>query len=372
MHLLENGTLKIFSRNSEDNTDKYPDLIEVLRRSKVRRALQYTHFTSLHFTSPGSQVEGVTSFVIDAEVVAFDRERGCILPFQVLSTRKRRVEAGEEDQQKVKICLMAFDVLFLDGVSLLHESLKQRKARLHASFREEPGMFYFASGMTHVENGDTAPIEAMLADACAANSEGLMIKTLTANASYEPSRRTFNWLKLKKDYIDGMGVCDSVDLVVIGGYLGRGKRTSVYGAYLMACYDAESDEFQSVCKVGTGFSDEELQRFTEQLRPLVLETKRRPPNFNAGDPLEPDHWFRSAVVWELQAADLSKSSVHKGGIGRLDPGRGVGLRFPRFIRERPDKRPEQATSAEQIVEMYGSQAECGAAEGNDEEDEDLI
>ena len=76
-----------------------------------------------------------------------------------------------------------------------------------------------------------------------------MIKTLTANAAYEPSGRTFKWLKLKKDDIDGIGVCDSVDLVVIGGYVGRGKRTNFYGAFLMACYDPESDEFQSVCKV---------------------------------------------------------------------------------------------------------------------------
>jgi DNA ligase-1 len=106
---------------------------------------------------------------------------------------------------------------------------------------------------------------------------------------------------------------------------------NVYGAYLMACYDPDKDEFQSVCKVGTGFKDEDLQNFTELMQPKILASRRRPINYNVGDPLEPDDWFEASVVWEIQAADLSKSSVHKGGIGRVgEAGRGIGLRFPRF------------------------------------------
>jgi DNA ligase-1 len=98
-------------------------------------------------------------------------------------------------------------------------------------------------------------------------------------------------------------------------------------------------------------------------------------NYNVGDPLEPDDWFEASVVWELQAADLSQSSVHKGAIGRIDGGRGIGLRFPRFIRERDDKKPENCTNAEQIADMYLSQ---DLGEGNnpnvneEEEDDDLI
>jgi DNA ligase-1 len=182
---------------------------------------------------------------------------------QVLSTRKRKLEEGEEE--KVKVVLQAFDILSVNGLSLLPISLRRRRQLLRTCFKETEGLFEFAKGGDHVENGDTAPIEALMQvinaiyrylllstlilylfykDACGAMCEGLMVKTLDMNASYEPSKRSLNWLKLKKDYIDGMGVCDSVDLVVIGGYKGRGKRVNVYGAYLMACYDPDRDEFQ--------------------------------------------------------------------------------------------------------------------------------
>lgn len=202
VHLLADGTVKIFSRNSEDNSLKYPDLMDVIRRARVA---------------------GIESCVIDAEVVAYDRDKDCLLPFQVLSTRKRKVEVGEEDNQKVKVALQCFDMLYINGKSLLQESLRNRRALLHSAFKAEKGFFYFAVSLDHVENGDTAPIELFLQEACAAMCEGLMIKTLESNnSSYEPSKRSLNWLKLKKDYIEGMGICDSVDLVVLGAYRGRG------------------------------------------------------------------------------------------------------------------------------------------------------
>jgi DNA ligase 1 len=358
-----------------------------------------------HFPLSRAKKGPITSCVVDAEVVAYDRDRHCLLPFQILSTRKRKVDENDTEEQKVQVILQAFDLIFLNGKSLLREPLHLRRTLLHNSFNHLEGYFHFASGFDHEENGDTTAIEIFMQEACQASCEGLMVKTLNENASYEPSKRSLNWLKLKKDYINGMGVCDSVDLVVIGGYYGRGKRTNVYGAYLMACYDPVHDEYQSVCKVGTGFKDEDLIRLTEQMKRHILGgagtatapaaggsegntgtsssssssgggSNRKPSNYNVGDPLTPDDWFDNAVVWELQAADLSKSSVHKGGIDRLgDTGRGIGLRFPRYLRDRPDKKPEMATTSEQIVEMYQSQGdmmEGGAGGGGDEDDDDDI
>lgn len=135
----------------------------------------------------------VTSCILDAEVVAYDREQRCLLPFQVLSTRKRKVEAGEEENQKVKVILQIFDLLYLNGKSCLRESLRVRRALMRASFNHSEALLHFASGLDHVENGDTAPIELFLQEACAAQCEGLMVKTLDDNASYEPSKRSLNW-----------------------------------------------------------------------------------------------------------------------------------------------------------------------------------
>jgi DNA ligase-1 len=106
--------VRIFSRNSEDNTEKYPDLKDIIRSTKG---------------------ESVVSCVVDAEVVAYDREKDCLLPFQVLSTRKRKVEDGDEENQKVKVVLQVFDMLYVNGKSLLQESLRSRRNTLNASFR---------------------------------------------------------------------------------------------------------------------------------------------------------------------------------------------------------------------------------------------
>lgn len=329
--------------------------------------------------------------------MAYDREKGCLLPFQVLSTRKRKVDdinangntldsnatmeqvILNSDNQKVKIILQVFDCLYLNNKSLLYETLKFRRSVARSCFKHVEGYFHLASGCDHVENGDTAPIEAFMTEACNAMCEGLMVKTLTSNATYEPSKRSLNWLKLKKDYINGMGVCDSVDLVVMGGYPGHGKRTNVYGAYLMGCYDADNDEFQSLCKVGTGFSDEDLKMLNDRMNKedTLIENNKKPYNFLVGDMLITSdiQWFRPIQVWELQAADLSLSSVHRGGIHKLTAekgDRGIGLRFPRFLRVRDDKKAEQATNVDQILDMYYSQGGTNTATDQNDDDDDYL
>ena len=114
-----------------------------------------SHILSYHTLSQptSTHYQGLTNCVIDAEVVAYDREKKCLLPFQVLSTRKRKVEEGDEDNQKVKVVLQLFDLIFVNGTSLLQSTLRQRRTLLHAAFREEEGFLYFASGGDHVEDG---------------------------------------------------------------------------------------------------------------------------------------------------------------------------------------------------------------------------
>lgn len=127
---------------------------------------------------------------------------------------------------------------------MLEHTLQERRDLLHKHFSAVEGKVCFAVSLDLEENGDTAQLETFLDQSVKGQCEGLMIKTLDVNAIYEPSRRSLNWLKLKKDYLEGLG--DSVDLVPIGAYHGKGKRTGVYGAYLLACYDPDTEEFQSV------------------------------------------------------------------------------------------------------------------------------
>ena len=347
VHLLQDGTARVFSRNLLDTSEKYPEV-----PIYVREACK----------------DNVTSFVLDAEVVAFNNDTGKLVPFQILSTRKKTEDSHES--AKVKVIVQAFDLMYLNGESLLSKTLEERRSLMHENFQSIEGKFQFATSLDHQEDGDTTILEDFLDAAVKGQCEGLMVKTLVENSNYEPSRRSLNWLKLKKDYLEGLG--DSVDLVPLGAYHGKGKRTGVYGAYLLACFDPDTEEFQSVCKIGTGFSDEDLKTLAEGLNKHVIPSKSS--QYNVSDQLECDVWFDSVQVWEVKAADLSKSSAHRGAVDKTgEQGRGIGLRFPRFERLRDDKKPEDATTSDQILDMYYRQDTVGGSGGGvmDEDDDGI-
>lgn len=347
VHMTPDGKTKVFSRSLLNTSEKFPEV-----PLYVQDACRETN---------------VTSFVLDTEVVAFNRETKQFVPFQVLSTRKRTEENAES--AKVQVIVQAFDLMYLNGKSLLDRPLAERRELLLKNFVPIDGKFQFATALDHTENGDTTVIEEFLDNAVKGQCEGLMVKTLDVNAAYEPSRRSLNWLKLKKDYLEGLG--DSVDLVPIGGYYGKGKRTGVYGAYLLACYDEDSEEFQSVCKIGTGFSDDDLKELAASLNQSIIPEKSS--QYNVSDTLACDVWFDAVQVWEVKAADLSKSSTHKGAVDKTgEAGRGIGLRFPRFERVRPDKKPENATTSDQILDMYYAQDSIVGGDGGGGMDMDGI
>lgn len=327
IHLLADGSFKFFSRNAEENTTKFPDLVATMKS----------------FCKPG-----VESFILDSEVVAYDRVRKKILPFQVLSHRKRK--DVEEKDVSIQVCVYAFDCLFLNGESLIREPFGKRRERMYESFKVSEGKFMFAD---HRDTDDAEVIQEYLTESIEQSCEGLMVKTLWKDATYEPSRRSHNWLKCKKDYLECGG--DSLDLVVIGAFFGTGKRTGKYGSFLAACYDEDDDYYQSICKIGTGFKDEDLKNHFESLSKTIIPKK--PSNYMVTDNFKCDVWFDAVQVWEVKCADLTVSPQHQAAVGLVHDSKGIALRFPRFIRLREDKRPTDATSAQQVADMYRNQAQ---------------
>lgn len=355
IHRLKDGTVKIFSRNSEDNTTKYPDVISRLSRA---------------FDSAT-----VTEFIIDCECLAWDKGAKKILPFQTLSTRKKK-DVKEEDVS-VQVVLFAFDLLFLNGKSFLNESLRARREALRAHFVPVEGEFGFAESR---DTSDVEEIQSFLSLAVESSCEGLMVKALDEDAQYRPAKR--NWLKVKKDYLDGLG--DTLDLVPIAAFYGKGKRTGVYGAYLLGCYDEETETYQSITKVGTGFSEEDMQQradfynatVDEQGEPVARVLDQCPSEYMIAPSTKPDVYLAPCQVWEVKCADLSISPIHRAAIGKVDETKGIALRFPRFMRVRDDKKPEDATNSDQVTEMFENQSvikaqqKSGGRRADDDDDED--
>ena len=336
IHYKAGSGLQIFSRNSETHTTKYPDIIQML--------------PSVFDSSK------ITSFIIDSEVVAVDSETGALKAFQVLQHRGRK--NIDIKDVTIRVCVFAFDIMFLNDKPLIDLTLTERREILYSTFQIVPGTFQFAQHMNSKEVEDMQKfLNQSIADGC----EGLMVKSLNFEANYAIAKRSHYWLKLKKDYMEG--ATDTLDLVPIGAYFGKGKRTGVYGGFLLACFDAESDEYQSICKIGTGFQDDMLEQLTAQLSPHAVQTM--PPYYRTSD--KADVWLTEAQVWEIKAADLSISPVHCAALGLVDPAKGIALRFPRFLKIREDKGPTDATTAEQVADMYRQQALALApAQGGDE------
>lgn len=325
------GLEAIFSRNSEDLSKKYPDILEKLHT----------------WVKPETK-----SFVLDCETVAWDLVEKKVLPFQQLMTRKKK-DVKTEDV-KVKVCVFAFDLLFLNGEAVVEQSLRERRELLYTAFTPVEGEFAFATSMNGQEIDE---IQAFLEESVKASCEGLMVKMLDGTESgYEPSKRSRNWLKIKKDYLAGVG--DSLDLVVLGGYHGRGKRTGTYGAFLLACYNPTTEKYETVCNIGTGFSDEVLETLHGQFKEIIIDRPKPFYDHSKVAAHQPDVWFEPRYVWEVKTADLTLSPKYRAACQEgLDGSteKGVSLRFPRLIRVRDDKKPDEATNSKQIAEMYRRQ-----------------
>jgi len=312
----------IFSRRLENITHMYPEVVEMARNQiKVEEA------------------------IVEGEGVAYDPNTGELRPFQELMRRRRKYKI-EEMMKEIPVSVFLFDCLYVDGKDLTVEPYPVRREWL-SKVVEETDTFKLTPQLV---TDDPAALESFFDKAVSEGCEGLVVKSTSQESIYRAGARSWLWVKLKRSYQSKM--IEPVDLVVVGAFMGRGRRAGTYGALLVAAYDHEADVFRTVCKVGSGFTDEELKALPEKLKPYRIPHRHA----RVDSILEADVWFEPKVVIEVIGDEITLSPVHTCALGAIREGSGLAIRFPRFTgRWRLDKGPEDATTVKEILDMYRAQ-----------------
>ncbi|HID10209.1 MAG TPA: ATP-dependent DNA ligase, partial [Candidatus Latescibacteria bacterium] len=271
---------------------------------------------------------------------------GDMLPFQTISQRRGRKYDIERMEEEVPVEVFLFDLLYVDGEDYTVKPLPERRGKLEEVVEEtERGRI-----SELIITGDPEELDRYMDKAVSEGCEGVMVKSIGPDSVYKAGARGWTWIKYKRSY--KAELADTFDLVPVGAFYGRGKRAGSYGALLMAAYDPEKDVFETVCKLGTGFTDEDLSRLPEEMKKYVLPHKHARVN----SLMEPDVWFSPAVVLEVAADEITLSPLHTCARDAVKKDSGLALRFPRFTgRWRFDKSPEDATSASEVLETYRKQ-----------------
>ena len=312
----------LYSRRLEDISDQYPDATELIKNNiKAKEA------------------------ILEGECVAVDVETGEMRPFQELMHRRRKYEI-EKAMDQYPVSLFMFDALYVDGKDLTLEAYPVRRKALEKIVKETVRIKLAKNKVT----SNAKALEEFFEEAIADGYEGIVCKAVGKDSVYQAGARGWLWIKYKRDYKSEMK--DTVDLVVVGAFHGRGKRAGTYGALLLAAYNKKSDTFETVTKCGTGFTDKDLAELPEMLHKHVVPRKHS----RVQSMLEADVWFEPSVVLEVLGAEITLSPIHTCAIGSIRKGSGLAIRFPRFTgKYRTDKSAEDATTSAEVVEMYRSQ-----------------
>jgi DNA ligase-1 len=314
--------VSIFSRRLENITYQFPDIVEIIKRNVKAEKI-----------------------ILEGEAIAFDPETGEFKPFQELMRRKRKHDI-ERMVKEIPVTLRVFDVLYINGTNLLKRPFPERRKILEETI--EPNDYIKPSELIYPK--DIKELNEFFLLSIENGCEGLLIKYTGEESIYQAGARGWLWIKLKRDY--QAELTDTLDLVVVGAFYGRGRKGGILSSFLMAVYDEENDLFKTICKVGTGFKDEDLTYINDILRPLV--TDKKPARVIAN--IEPDHWIIPKIVLEITAAELTLSPIHTCSYGRFQDNAGLALRFPRFTgRYRTDKAPEDSTTEKEVDEMFKRQ-----------------
>ncbi len=312
-------TVRLFSRNLEETTLMFPDIVEGVK----------------------IQIKA-KSVILDSEALAFNPESEEFLPFQE-TTKRRRKYGIEEMQKKLPLKAFVFDIMYLNGKSLMEELLVSRVKSLVKVIQGDEVLISQPGEIVK----DPQRLQAIFDDALTKGLEGVITKR--PDSKYEAGGRNFNWIKLKRNSSGELQ--DTIDCVILGYVYGRGKRVQFgAGALLVGVYDDKNDEFVTVSKIGTGLTDEEWREIHRRADKIKLEKK--PARVNSI--LNPSVWIAPEIVIEVLADEITRSPVHTAGKTEKEPG--YALRFPRLIKFREaDKQAEDATTVKELIEMYHQQ-----------------
>ena len=316
----KNNEIILFSRSLENITKYYPDIVE-----KISNSINAN--------------EGI----FEAEIVAINESTGNFLPFQELMHRRRKHKL-EQAILDYPITVNFFDLLYYNGNDFLEKPYSERRKNLESIIKENNFARLITMSIVKKEEDISEILENSINSGC----EGLMLKVL--NSPYRAGTRGNNWLKLKREYQNELG--DSLDLVVVGAFFGRGRRTGKYGTLLLSTYNSESDTFPTICKVGTGFTDENLDQLFQILSNKVILKK----NPRVESSIEADIWFEPELVLEIVASEITLSPIHKTGLDMIRKDTGFALRFPKFTGKiRTEKSVEDASVDEEVIALYKNQ-----------------
>ncbi len=315
----DGNAVSIFSRNLEDMSQMFPELL----------------------AGTLEQVRA-DSVILDAETLAYNPESDEFLPFQE-TTRRRRKYHIETMAKQMPLKAFVFDILYKDGMSLLDKPLVERLKILEETVN--PGDILRLTANQTVRDATTLSL--IFQEAISKGLEGVVVKKL--ESPYVAGARNFNWVKLKRHSAGALH--DTIDCVILGYIFGKGKRAAFgVGALLVGVYDKKRDMFVTVSKIGTGLSDEEWQSIRQRTQGLVVDHKPA----RVASLIEPSVWVEPEIVIEVLADEITRSPIHTAGKVGEEPG--YALRFPRLVAFREnDKKPEDATTVDELIEMYQNQ-----------------
>ncbi|MFH1785309.1 MAG: ATP-dependent DNA ligase [Candidatus Micrarchaeota archaeon] len=307
--------VELYSRKLEKMTAMFPDVVEAVKQIKA------------------------DELIFEGEALAFDNKNNRYFSFQ--QTMHRRRKHGIEDASKeFPLNVFVFDVLYVDGKDMTEIAYNKRRKIIEKLFKKD---ILKPSEMKLVSSANE--LEKIFQNSISQGLEGIIAKDL--NAPYTAGKRKFAWIKLKKSY--GKAV-DTIDAVIVGYYLGQGSRAEFeFGGLLVAVYNPDRGKLETVARIGSGFSEDEMKNFSEMLG--KIKTKKAPAKLDYSVE-KPDFWVTPKYVVEVAFDDITQSSMHTCGTMGVEDEKGYALRFPRLVRLREDKGTEEVTTTEEVIGMF--------------------